>query len=297
MPTNNLTLLSFGGGQDSTAILYKIIYDPSFKAKHVKGDLVIIMANTGNENQETLDHVKEIEKLCADHKIDFFFLEDYTYTSDSWKGGLIKFYEKGNRIGSKAFPKTCTDKLKIQPIYKFLEIYIHEKYNTAKVGRKAATKEFTEVNGKIDVIIGIAKGEEKRASTNEESPSKWMRECVNKVYPLIIEQMDRQACQDYIKSVGHELPIPSVCILCPFMNDIELLYLYRLKRTWFDKWVQLEANKIAANQHKGEKNLGVWGATLLPAKLEEVTKKYGHMTNDDLIEYKMSHGHCVQSKY
>ena len=26
-------------------------------------------------------------------------------------------------------------------------------------------------------------------------------------------------------------------------------------------------------------------------------KKFGHMTYDELHEYKMSHGHCVKSKY
>ena len=80
------------------------------------------------------------------------------------------------------------------------------------------------------------------------------------------------------------------------MNDIELLALYRFKPEWYAKWVELEANKIAANQHV-ENNLGVWGNKLLPEKLVQVTEKYGHMTDEDLREYTMSHGHCVKSKY
>lgn len=291
-----LTVLSYGGGQDSDAILKKIMYDPEFASKYVKGKLIVIMAETGNEHPETYEHVKKVQEECKVMGIEFYHL-NYYYTGEGWKGGLIEFYKRGNRIGSKAFPKTCTDKLKIQPVYKFLEDYVYLHYNEiGVVGRKRAIKKFNKLYGRINVLIGIAKGEEKRASTNAESLSVWMRECINKVYPLIEEGMGRQECQDYITSKGHEVPRPSACILCPFMNDIELLALYRFKPEWYAKWVELEANKIAANQHV-ENNLGVWGNKLLPEKLVQVTEKYGHMTDEDLREYTMSHGHCVKSKY
>ena len=304
-----LTILSFGGGQDSTAILYKIIYDPAFRAKYVKGKLIVIMAETGNEHRLTYEHVKEIQQLCKEHNIEFYHL-NYDYTPKSWNKGLIPFYRAGNRIGSKAFPKTCTDNLKIKPIYNFLEHYLHTTYDTKKFGRKKAMREFTKQHGRINVLIGIAHGEEKRSSTNEESPLAWMRDCINKIYPLIPEGMDRQACQDYIESVGHTIPIPSACVLCPFMNEQELLYLYRFDRRSFDEWVILEQNKIEANAYEGDitktwsvkkgsvvDNLGVWGLKLLPEKIIEVIKKHGHMTDAELIEYRMSHGHCVKSKY
>lgn len=291
-----LTVLSFGGGQDSTAILHKFIYDKDFRDEYAPEDLLVVMAETGNEHSETYDHVMQMEVLAYANKIRFEFL-DYRYTPKSWKGGLVKFYEDGNRVGSKAFPKTCTDNLKIKPIYNFLEQHIHETYRTEKFGRKRAIKEFAKKYGKIDMLIGIAKGEEVRASTNEESPSVWMREAINKVYPLLDLQMDRQACQDYILSVGQEVPIPSACIICPFMNDIELLYLKRFQPYWLEKWIELEVNKIKANQHVGDKNLGVWGNKLLPEKVAEVELKYGHMTDEEVREYRMSHGHCVKSKY
>ncbi len=292
-----LTILSYGGGQDSTALLLKGIHDPEYRQKYIKGDLLVLMADTGNEQPETTEYRLMIENLCRKHSIDFMFLDlGYNYTSKSWTGGLIKFYEDGNRIGSKAYPKTCTDKLKIVPIYNFVEEYIHAKYNTSKVGRKAAIKEFTANGGKINVILGIAKGEECRASANEESPHKWQRECINKIYPLLDLGMDRQACQNYI-SKYLPVPVPSNCILCPFMNDVELLHLHRFNRVWLDKWIQLEQNKINANLHMKDRNLGVWGKKLLPEKVQEVLTRYGSMTDPELKEYKMSHGHCVKSKY
>lgn len=293
-----LTILSFGGGQDSTAILYKIIYDPDFKKKYVKGDLVVIMADTYNEHRHTYKHIREIRKLCQSNEIPFHLLKPEIYASGSWTNGLISFYEKTNTVGSKAFPKTCTDRLKIQPIYKFLEQYVHINYKTQKFGRKRALYEFVNDNSKIRVLIGIAEKEEKRASANGSSSLKWFNHCIEKVYPLIEEKMDRQACQDYIASVGHKVPFPSNCILCPFMSLQELLYLYRYENKWFMKWSELEANKIINNTHVGSKNLGVWGTNeTLAQVLKKAIDKYGHMSQEELTEYKMSHGHCVMSKY
>jgi len=293
---NNLTMLSFGAGQDSTAILYKLVYDKEFRNKYAPKDLVVVMADTMNEHDETNRHRQKIEVFCTQHNIDFFFLDPEDWASGEWKLGYVGFLDAGNRIGSKCFPKTCTDKLKIQPIYKWLEDYVHTRYGTVKVGRKEAIKEFVAKNSKIRVLLGIARGEETRASTNESSVASWMRYCIDKQYPLIELEMNRQDCQDYIASVGHVIPPPSNCILCPFMSYQELLHLYRFEKKWYDTWVRLEANKIMANSHV-ENNMGVWGKKLLPQALEVAIEKYGHMTNEELRDYKMSHGHCVMSKY
>ena len=309
---SRLTVLSFGAGQDSTALLYKYIYDEEFARKYVGQDFVVVMADTGNEHEETNRHRREIQRLCKEHGISFWFLTgNMGFTSPSWSKGLVHFYEVTDAIGSKAFPKTCTDKLKITPIYNWLEEYIFNTYTSIDVvGRKRAIKQFAEKHGKIDVILGIAAGEESRAGTNEESPSVWMRLAVNKVYPLIELKMDRQACQDYIKEVGHTVPLPSNCILCPFMGHQELLYLYREMFDWYFRWTVLENNKLAANAYKGDitkavnkktgkivDNLGVWGKKTLPEVLKIAEEKFGHMTTEELYEYKMSHGHCVKSKY
>ena len=67
---------------------------------------------------------------------------------------------------------------------------------------------------------------------------------------------------------------------------------------WFDTWVEIEANKVKANSHLDpKKNMGVWGNRMLPEALKIAEEKFGHMSDEDLREYKMSHGHCVNSKY
>ena len=306
-----LTMLSMGGGQDSTAILYKLLYDKMFRQKYAPGDLIVVMSDTGNEHPETEENVSKLMKKCKQHNIPFFLLDNMSSDfPENWRGGLISFYTRKTAIGSKAYPKSCTDNLKIRPIYNWLDGYVYHKYGLEKRGRKAAIKEFAEKYGKIDVLIGIAKGEEKRASTNESSPHLWMRNSINKVYPLIDLKMDRQACQDYIRETGNEVPPPSNCILCPFLSKQELLYMRRKMPEWFDTWVALERRKLEKHAHEGDirkawsekekkvvDNLGVWGKQTLEEVLIEAEEEFGHMTMEELHEYKMSHGHCVMSKY
>jgi len=56
------------------------------------------------------------------------------------------------------------------------------------------------------------------------------------------------------------------------------------------------ANKIQANLHV-PRNIGVGGNTkLLPERLAEAKEQYGHLTDDQLNEYKNSHG-CVRTTY
>lgn len=292
-----LTVLSYGVGQDSTAILLKCIYDQEFKNEYVKGKLIVVFSDTLNEHVKTVLALNYYKKLCKKHKIPFYHLDPKDYATGHWKKGLIGFYKANNAVGSKAFPKTCTDNLKIRPIYKFLEYYIHKEFKTSKFGNKAAIWQYFYEYGKIDVLIGIAQKEEKRASENGSTKIKWFNECINKVYPLLDIQYDRKKCQDYIKSTNHLVPPPSNCILCPFMSLQELLYLNLTDKKSYDLLVQLERNKIKANTHV-KNNLGVWGTEkLIPEMLQIAFQKFGHMTKQDLEEYKFSHGHCVTSKY
>lgn len=292
-----LTVLSYGVGQDSTAILVRILHDIQFRKKYVKGHLIVVTADTKNEHVHTYGYRNYIKMLCQKQSIPFYVLDPKDYATGAWTNGLVGFYQEKDAVGSKAFPKTCTDNLKIKPIYKFLEKYIHEEFNLTNYGNKKAFYEYLHKYGKIRVLIGIAAGEEKRAS-QEPTGMKWFDQCVEKVYPLIEENMDRKACQVAIQNEGYMVPMPSNCILCPFMSLQELLYLYRYQYDDFILWTKLEKAKMEKHKDKGDKNLGVWGTTRnLWAMLDDAIKLHGHMTKEELEEYKFSHGHCVQSKY
>ena len=124
-----------------------------------------------------------------------------------------------------------------------------------------------------------------------------MRASIQREYPLIDIGYDRKACQDYSKEMGHPVPLPSNCRICPFMNEAELLWLYRFYPEEYEEWVELEQNKIQKHLEVGEKNFGVWGRKLLPEVLTIAQQKYGHWSDEQLQEYKMSHGHNLMTKY
>jgi hypothetical protein len=339
-----LTVLSFGGGQDSTAILHMIEQDKSFREKYANGRVLVIMSDTGNEHPETNRHVKNIQAKTG---LEFVFIDPKMgYHGENWSS-LQASYKFNNSIGSKAYPKVCTDRLKLQPIYKFLEDWIEKEYGY-KADKKNGFKEFAKHHGKINMIIGIAAGEEGRmadgetplvdfrefmidAATKREkaklikeekkrcketgekwkgarvkyTPASWKTAAIHMSYPLVELGLDRKGCQEKIAELGHEVPVPSNCIMCPFMDDIELIWLERFLPHEFQKWVALEDNKFKANEHVGDRNLGVWGKWNkkenkpygLRDALADAKKKHGELTDAFVEDYKMSHGHCLMSKY
>lgn len=285
-------------------MLLKLAFDADFRQKYAPGRLVVIHSDTGNEHPETYEHVQRIIAFCAEHKIEYVNLTpDKGFHKTGWVS-LQSFYESKNAIGSKAYPKTCTDNLKVQPIYRWLTSWIVDNYfpgRTDLLDRKKALYEFTKQHGKINVLIGIAADEAAKRCGKGEDKDKWQRENLKKVYPLVEIGYNRQMCQDYIKSIGQPVPPPSNCILCPFKSDIEILWTALALPQEFEYWVKLEANKIAANAEKcaekNQPNLGVNGKKLLPQVLAEAKVKYADWTYEMIDEYRMSHGHCVASAY
>lgn len=286
------TVLSYGAGQDSKAILTRLATEPLLRKIYVHGELLVLMSNTRNEHDETYKDLTEVREICNSAGFTFTLLDaEMGYHSPSWPG-LKEFYRANNTIGSKAYPKSCTDQLKIRPIYRFLEDLIGKRYGF-KIGRKKGFKNYFDAFGKLRVMIGIAADEDRVA----EGGPIWMQRYIERVYPLKDWGMNRANCQTLIKRKGYNVPPPSNCKICPYLSLQELLWLYRFDRKEFDEFVELEQNKIQANLHAGEKNFGVFGRKHLPEALAEAKKKYGHWSDEELKEYKMSHGHCVRSKY
>jgi hypothetical protein len=93
------------------------------------------------------------------------------------------------------------------------------------------------------VLLGIAKGEEKRVQSKPD-PEVWMRTSVEKQYPLIDLDMDRMAAQEYIAETGHTVPPPSNCMVCPYQSEEEILLLSLKYPKMWDQWVKFEQDKI-----------------------------------------------------
>lgn len=295
MKKTELTVLSFGAGQDSTALLYAYASDEGFRVRFAPGRFLVVFSDTGDEHPATYQHLQYVERFCREHGIEFVHLKpEMGFHSPLWRD-LRSFYRRTGTCGSKAYRKSCTDNLKLKPIYRFLETYLGEHYGVP-VGRKRGFYEFARRFGPVRMLIGLAAGEESRVAGSDPHP--WRAKTVEKVYPLIELGWDRAACQAFIRKAGHPVPPPSNCMLCPYLSLQELLWLERFYPDDYREWVEIEVMKFQKFSHlPAEKNLGVWGRKLLPAKLEEAKRLYGHLSDADLHEWKFSHGHCVGSRY
>ncbi|MEM9773520.1 MAG: hypothetical protein AAF902_02990 [Chloroflexota bacterium] len=164
----HLTVLSFGAGQDSTAILYRLIFEPQFAAEHIPGELAVCIVDTGNEHPATLAHVDFCEALCAAAGVPFRFLQVADgYHSEKWQT-LTQFYESKQTIGSKAFPKTCTSNLKLDPFYRWLNEFVAERLSISDHRLKRGLYGHTQVCGPVSVWIGIAADEDRQSDPARE---------------------------------------------------------------------------------------------------------------------------------
>jgi len=290
-----LTLFSYGGGQDSRYLLDRFAKDKAFRKKHISGRLLVVGADTGDEHKHTYASIALTKAFCKLHNIEFYWVtSDMGYHPRTWQS-LIEQYKRNSSIGSAAYPQTCTDNLKIKVVDKFVEHWLSREYGYQSRNKRNYHK-FVSDHGKIRLIIGYAKGEESRILNGNLYDAPWKQASMDRYYPLLEEGIDRQACIDYNRDEVDHKVWPSNCKRCFFQLEPEILWLYRFEPEAFQEWVELEAAKLAKHAHK-EKNYGVYGKTLLTEKLERAIKLYGHWTDEQLNEYKFSHGHCMKSKY
>jgi hypothetical protein len=271
------------------------------------------MSGTGNEHPDTDAYVETVKALCAARGVEFFHLTpDLGYHTGAWKGGLVGQWTANSTIGSASYPPSCSDSLKISPIWRFIEDYV-EKHYGYQAGRKAGLKAFVRDFGKIRCILGIAKGEETRVQESAQtafdfvkstkSERVWFTECVERVYPLIDLGLDRAGCQAYIRSVAVTVPPPSNCMYCAYKSKAEVLWTARTYPDHFAIWLKLEDAKRAKWAGAVDKNgnpianHGVKGTKTLREFLAEAETQYGHWTAEQLDEYRFSHGHCTTSKF
>ena len=324
-------VLFFGGGQDSTALLYLFWYDQLFRQQYA-GDchLVVIMSSTGNEYPATLTHIAEVATWCTTVGIEFYHLTpDMGYHVKTWHS-LPQQMERNDNIMGVAFPKSCTDQLKISPAYRFLADWLRMKYGFTARGHRVYYQ-YMAMHGKLQSWIGFAAGEESRISKvmtsarnkrkkgleNTTAPPgptdvtltlfsdcqikgpdyipKWRKLCVMHRYPLIDLGLNRTGCQQLIASYGHTVPHPSNCMMCPFQAPAEIVYLYRHFPQMWNYWVSREEAKLRKFAY-AKVNLGVMGKRTLPETLAKALIQYGTWSNERLEAFRFSHGHCVKSK-
>lgn len=300
-----LTVLSFGAGQDSTYLLLLYIYCKWFRDLYAPGDFLVIMSDTGCEHPRTYLHVLDVQRLCEKHGVEFVMITpDMGFHPATWQT-LEHQYKRNDTIGMKSTrTKACTHNLKIVPIYSFLADWLAKKHDYptsgkgAKYRQKTSIVRFAENYGKVRMIIGIAKGEESRINRADQQPHAYMNLGIDRVFPLVHIGADREACQCGIRGFGHKVPPPSNCMICYWMDEIELLWLFHFHEDKFWDWVKYEQAKLRKHVHLGKNNHGVFGdPRTLVQVLRQARAKHPHMTPAKLDQWKMSHGHCISSKY
>jgi hypothetical protein len=316
--TRPITVLSFGGGQNSAALLQLALHDASFRERFLDGDLLVVMADTGAEHPETIAYVEEVKALCAERGIPFLHVTpDLGFHTGSWAKGLVGQYEATATVGSVGFQASCTDSLKIAPLYKAIEAWISREYGFPTGRGKLALKEYVRVFGrKLPVWIGFGAEERHRLPASaaqlgldgilpKEKPRYlWFEECIASVYPLVELGMDRAACQSYIASLGATDPPPSLCLYCHWKSHAEVEWMRRLMPDKLQLWLALERRKLDVWEGRVSKksglpikNNGVKGSKTLETFVAEAEEMYRSWTTEQLKEHIFSHGHTVNARY
>jgi hypothetical protein len=300
-----LTVLSFGAGQDTIYLVDRLLYDKEFWQKHIKGRLIIVGSDTGDEHPHTYIAVEYARKAAENMGVHFAWITpDMGFHSPTWKS-LTGQYKRNNNCGSAAFRQTCTDNLKVKVVDRYVEWYIGKHYlslngewldNRYMGSRKSNYYAFAEKFGYIRLILGFAAKEESRIANGNKFDPAWKKAVIRRYYPLIIDGTDRQDAINY-NEYNISLKIwPSNCMRCFYSSDQEILWLYRNYPAKFQEWVLIERAKLTKDIDK-DKNYGVYGKITLEQKLQKAQALYGHWTNEALNEYKFSHGHCIKSRY
>ncbi len=295
---SDLSILSYGAGQDSTALLLLYVSDSEFRKTYAPRGLVVVMADTGDEHPYTTEHVAWTKVFCEKNGIPFFHLtSDLGYHIKSWPDLITpQLRDSEDQYAATLVQrggKTCTMNLKISPIYKWLDEYLNERFGygyTIQEGRgcrKQALLRFGFEQGKIRMLIGYAKGEERRMQKSKALQDlQWQRggywQHISREYPLIDLGWDREKCQAYIKDqLGSEV-MPSNCMRCPYMSDEELLWLYLNHRDKFQEWVVIENKKLERGRAH-EKNYGIFRTEeTLAQRVERIQGKYAGLGTESL---------------
>lgn len=204
-----ITVASFGGGTDSTAMLI------GMWQKSEPVDL-ILFADTGGEKPHTYDHIKRFSEwlvLMGCPPITIVSptktLEDDCLTREALPSIAYGF-------------KSCSQRFKLQPQDKFLN-----NWQPAKEAWKRGEK--------VTKLIGYESGEERRAKDYDSD--KYLNR-----YPLIEWGWDRKKCIEVIQSVGLPLPGKSACFFCPSSKAQEVKQLAKDYPHLAQRALAMEAN-------------------------------------------------------
>ena len=209
-----ITVASFGGGTDSTAMLIGMM------EKGEKVDL-ILFADTGGEKPHTMHHIKRFSEWLVKNG-----MPDITvvrYKKETLEENCLRI----KSLPSIAYGfKKCSLKFKVQPQDQFVNNWQPAKDAWAR-------------GEKVIKLIGYDASEGRRAE-RPSSPANQKKYQFR--YPLIEWGWDRKKCIEVIRSAGLPLPGKSACFFCPSSKAQEVKQLAKDYPDLTQRAIAMEAN-------------------------------------------------------
>lgn len=207
----DIIALSFGAGVQSTALLMC----SNLGLYGIPRADVAVFADVGCEPHWVYQQVEAakgwseipIETVRYGNLLEDMLREDASIRLPVWSTG------KDGRAAM--FPRQCTDAYKVQPIERYLRQAMG--YSRGQWVRNRAV-----------VMIGISVDEFERARDNR---TKW----ITNSFPLLDANLSRDDCKRIARDLGHEAPLRSACIICPFHGNDYWLALKTHFRSYWDK--------------------------------------------------------------
>jgi hypothetical protein len=201
--TNMITIVSYGGGTNSTAMLVGL---------HERGErpTAITFADTGGEKPNTYTHIVEVNKWCE--RVGFPRIETLSalMPQQVLDGTLEQECLRLGKLPAKAYGlSSCSDKWKMES---------QRRYN-----RRIADL-FGLEQTSIVRLIGFDADEELRVSRGKSTAYKRQ---VKERYPLHEWEWGRDECVEAIARAGLSQPGKSACFFCPSSKKQEIIQLAR----------------------------------------------------------------------
>ena len=230
-------MISFSGGRTSGYMLWRILQENN----GIPEGSIVIFANTGKEEEETLKFVKS----CQDNwNVEIHWIE-YQYAekpADRWKRVTYEtasrngepFFQLIDQNGSPYLPnpvaRICTAKLKIRAIHAYLK----------SMGWKH--------NENMD-WVGIRADEQRRAAKIDRERT-----------PLVADGITKQDVGNFWKAQLFDLGLPNMngvtmhgnCDLCFLKPTHQIISLIREKPERADWWIAMENHAQSSNKTYGD---------------------------------------------
>lgn len=244
------TILSMGGGMESTAALGLILKDPRFFALRPS---TVVFSDLGSEWPETYSHLDFVQAKCREAGIEYvrivpevrrgkkIFGENRTYHR------LIDWLTDVRKIPSKSQGRyrLCTELFKIRAISDYL------------AGRFP--------DEKLTILIGFGNDERNRIERGENQVPGWTNR-----FPLDEAGMCRCKSIEYLRSIGWPVPRRSGCTFCPFSKKLDFQVQAETYPKTFAETVALERNGTGFERgfhlNAGSKPVDEWILTKDPRR-------------------------------